>query len=127
MDVRNSSWTALVGAAVGGAVGYFVFFFLVKYGLYGLMIPGAMLGLGASLFRNRSIVVAAICGVAALALGIFTEWRFLPFKADTSLGYFVAHLHEQTPVTLVMMVLGGVAGFWCAFPRAENRAARAAE
>jgi hypothetical protein len=111
---------ALVGAAIGGAVGYFLFFLIAKLGFYGLMIPGAMLGLGAGMFRNRSIVVAIVCGLAALALGLFTEWKIAPFVADESLGFFVTHIHKLSPVTLVMVVLGGVVGFWCPFPRAWN-------
>jgi hypothetical protein len=127
MDLRNSSWMALVGAAIGGAVGYFLFFWIAKLGFYGLMIPGAMLGLGAGMFRNRSIAVAVICGLAALILGLFTEWKFRPFIKDEGLGFFVANILNLSPVTLVMIVLGGVVGFWCPFPRAWDRATRGAE
>jgi hypothetical protein len=115
MKLIQSNGLALLGAAVGGALGYFLFFWLAGHGFYGMIIPGGLLGIGAGVFKSRSIVIAIICGVAALALGLFTEWRFAPFVADESLGYFLAHVYQLTAITLIMIALGAAIGFWAPF------------
>lgn len=97
----------LLGAAVGGCVGYFAFFWMAKQGFYALALPGGLLGLGAGLAaRQRSPLLAAVCGVAGLLLGLFTEWRFAPFVADPGFPYFLAHAHTLQSVTLLMLALG---------------------
>jgi hypothetical protein len=115
MKAIQSNGLALVGAAIGGALGYFLFFWLAGHGFYGMIIPGGLLGIGAGTFKCRSIVIAVICGFAALALGLFTEWRFAPFVADDSLGYFLAHFYQLNGLTLVMIAVGAAIGFWAPF------------
>src|SRR5207237_6613579 len=112
------------GALLGGALGYAAFFWVASQGFYGMILPGGLLGLGAGLARGRYVWPAVVCGLLALGLGLFTEWRFDPFRADKSLGYFLGHVHELKPVTLLMIGLGGLIGFWLPFRRAEkgNRA-----
>ena len=103
----------LVGAAIGGWLGYVGFFWVAGQGFYVLPVPGALLGIGCGLLAQRRIMALAIvCGVAALALGLFTEWRFRPFIADKSLSYFMGHLYQLKPYTLLMAALGGLFGFW---------------
>lgn len=110
-----------LGALLGGVVGWFGFFWVAKQGFYALVLPGGALGIGAgALVRHRSVPFSIVCGVAALALGIFTEWKFAPFIKDASLGYFLAHLHQLKPVTLIFIALGGFVGFWMPF-RAKQR------
>jgi hypothetical protein len=102
----------LLGAAAGGCLGYFIFFWIARQGLYALLIPPTSLGLVAGLCaRNRSSILALICGIAGLALALFTEWRFAPFIADASLGYFITHLHQLKPLTLIMLALGTVISY----------------
>jgi hypothetical protein len=97
----------LLGAVAGGCLGYFAFFWIAQQGFYALVVPPALLGLAAGVCaRQRSPALAAICGVAGLALGIFIEWRASPFLADNSLSYFLAHLHALRPITLIMLALG---------------------
>ena len=97
----------LLGAAVGGALGYFVFFWIARQGFYALILPPGLLGFTAGFFaRHRSTPLALICAVAGLALGLFTEWRFAPFVADRCLLYFVTHVHALKPITLLMLALG---------------------
>ncbi|MEX0727371.1 MAG: hypothetical protein WEB58_03945 [Planctomycetaceae bacterium] len=97
----------VIGAVVGGALGYFAFFWIVRQGFYALIVPAALLGLGAGLAARQRIVPLAIaCGVAGLLLGIVTEWRFAPFKADGSFVFFITHLHDLKPLTLIMLALG---------------------
>lgn len=103
----------LAGAMVGGALGFFAFGWLVRQGFYAPAIPGVLLGVGGGLLaRRRSHLLAAICGMFATALCLFAEWRHFPFLRDGSLSYFLAHLAELKPLTLMMVALGGFAGFW---------------
>src|SRR5687767_140920 len=63
----------LIGAAAGGAAGYALFWYARQWGFYAIVLPGALLGIGAGLARNRSVAMALICGLLALGLGLFTE------------------------------------------------------
>ena len=82
----------------------------------GLLRPdaaGRFGGLGGGLLaRDKSVLRAALCGLIALGLGLFTEWRCEPFIADQSLGYFATHLHQLRPITLLMVAAGGALGCW---------------
>ncbi|REJ72520.1 MAG: hypothetical protein DWQ34_05305 [Planctomycetota bacterium] len=103
----------LVGAAVGGAIGHFAFGWFVRQGFYAMILPGATLGAGFSaLSRDRATGYGVVCAVLAVGLGLFTEWRFLPFVKDGSFTYFIGHIHELKPVSLLMIGLGGVFGYW---------------
>ncbi len=103
------------GAAAGGLAGYFLFFWAIRQGFYGMVLPGSLLGFGAGLFQNRSIPVCILCGLSSCALGLLTEWRFAPFIKDSSLRFFVLHVHELKPITLLMIGLGSFFGFYLPF------------
>ena len=97
---------------MGGCVGYFAFFWVVRQGFYAIMLPPAMVGLGAGLLaRRRSPLLAAICAVAGLGLGIITEWKFAPFKVDDSFSFFVTHLHELRSLTLILIPIGTIMSY----------------
>ncbi len=110
-----------MGAAIGGLVGYLVFKLLISQGFYGLMLPGGLLGMGAGVVKAPTKVVSVVCGILALALGVLAEWSVLPFKTDGSLLYFVMHLHELQYVTLIMITIGAVVGFWIPFRRSQEQ------
>src|SRR5258708_30389369 len=103
---------AIAGAAIGGVLGYYGFHWMIEQGFYGLMLPGGLLGLGASFGKTRSIWLAVGFGVAALVLGIFTEWTYRPFRVDPGFIYFILHITKNPPVTLLMIALGAALGFW---------------
>lgn len=111
----------LVGAAVGGTIGYFAFFWMLSQGLYGLVIPGGLLGFGAGWVRGGSTIMAVLCGLAGLILSLFCEWHGRPFIKDPSLGYFLSHLHELLPMTMLMIAVGTIIAFWLPF-RSRNLA-----
>jgi hypothetical protein len=103
----------LVGAAIGGAVGYFAFFWILRYGFYAGVLPGALVGLGGGLLsRERSWLRGAILGLAGLALGLYAEWKFAPFVADESFTFMLTHILEKSPVKLFMLGLGAFFAFW---------------
>src|SRR5262249_37498531 len=86
------------------------FFWIADQGYYAMILPGGLLGLGAGIVRNRSVLIAIVCGLLAIALGVFTEYRFAPFVADDSLPYFISHLFDLKPVTLLMIAPVGLSG-----------------
>ena len=101
----------LVGAAIGGTIGYFAFFWLAEQGLYAIILPGAFLGLGSGVFsRGKVLLLGVICGLAALVLGVYTEWRFSGSGED--FAQFVAQVHHLRPITIILIVLGAVFAFW---------------
>ena len=103
----------ILGAAAGGVVGYYAFGWVLSQGFYAMVIPGAALGYGFGLLsRDRSTVYGIVCAILAVGLGLFAEWKFFPFIKDDSLNYFVNHIRELTPVTLIMIALGGFCGYW---------------
>jgi membrane protein YqaA with SNARE-associated domain len=108
-----STILAAIGGVVGGFVGYHAFFWVVNQGYYGMMIPGGLLGLGCGMLaRHASHVRGAVAGLAGLGLGVFTEWKFAPFRADPGLVYMLTHIHELVPIHLIMIVLGGFFAYW---------------
>jgi hypothetical protein len=103
----------LLGAVLGGALGYFVFLWGLRQGFYIIALPATLLGAGCGLLsRHRSIARGVLCGIAGLALGLYAEWRAFPFKADESLGYFLTHLKDLRPFTLLLIGLGGLLAFY---------------
>src|SRR5262245_55233889 len=111
----------LGGALAGGALGYAACWWLAKYGFYSVVLPGGLLGLGAGIAKNRSVVLAVVCGRPALGLGLFAEWSLFPWEKDGSLGFFLLHIPDLGPVTLLMIAAGGFIGFWVPFRRIEKR------
>ena len=103
----------LGGAVLGAIAGYVVFRVLLRSNLYGIMIPGALLGLGASLAaRGRHSILGIVCGIAAIPLAIWSEWSVMPFIPDKSFTFFLSHVHELPPLHLIMMALGAAAAYW---------------
>ncbi len=111
---------ALAAALVGGVLGHLVFLWVARQGFYMLILPGALVGIGAGFFRSRAVGVSIACGLLGLAVGLFSEWRFAPFKQDSGAAYFLSHIHQLHVITLIMIAAGGVLGFWMPFrSRAE--------
>lgn len=110
-----SNALGLVGAAVGGVVGFFLYGQLLKVGLYALVLPGALVGLGANLLaRHRSWLRGLVCGAGALKVMLLSDWYWHGFKADPSLMYYLTHLGEldQGFWAYAMLAVGTVVGFW---------------
>lgn len=116
MPIREritSTLLSLMGATIGGTVGYYLFFWISRQGFYAMIAPGALMGLGCGLMaRHRSMIRGILCGIAALILAVYTEWKFAPFLANDSLNYMATHLPDLPPIKLVMMSLGTLIAFW---------------
>ncbi len=111
-NVNTTNWLlGIVGGIVGGAIGYFVFFLIARQGFYAIVLPGALLGLGCGFLSGiQSNALGVVCGLVALLLGFFTEWRFAPFIVDDSFAYFITHVHNLKSITLIMIAAGGFGG-----------------
>jgi hypothetical protein len=106
-----SNLLGLVGAIAGGALGFWVFRWLLGQGFYGLMIPGAMLGLGCSLLaRHDSRIRGVLCGIAAFILALFADWYYT--ITDDSFVDFVRQGKSFQGVTLLMTAVGALIAFW---------------
>jgi hypothetical protein len=114
----------LCGAVVGGTLGYFACAWVKEQGFKGMVLPGGLLGIGAGVFKNRSVLLAVLCGLLALALGLFAEWRIFPFLQDDSIGFFLSHIKELDSITLLMIAVGGFIGFWMPFSRIDRGSRR---
>jgi hypothetical protein len=114
-DARPANWLlGFLGAAAGGALGYFAFFWIARQGFYALALPGLFLGLGCgSLSRGTSRALGIVCAVAAVILGLIVEWQFAPFKADGSLTFFLTHVGDLQPITLISIGVGALFAYWC--------------
>ena len=105
----------LLGGLVGGVVGYFVFGWLLRYGLWAPVIPGAFAGLGCGLSSiTNSTLRGAFCAIEALLIGVVANWLLLnpPFETNGSLRDYATKVFQLPPPTLFMLALGIFLGFW---------------
>jgi len=117
-DKTRNLLLGLLGATVGGVVGYFGFVWGLHQGLYALMLPGGLIGIGGGLLvKDRSVLRAMLCGIFAACLGLFTEWHHAHFIADPSLGYFLTHIHQLRGLTLLMLAAGTGFAAWLSLGR----------
>ncbi len=116
---HKSELSVLIGASAGGLFGYALFILLVRHGYHALTVPGGLLGLGAGIFKAGSKGVPIICGLVALALGLFAQWRLTVSVADVSLADFLLHVHQLPPFTLLMLTAGAAIGFYVPFRRGQ--------
>jgi hypothetical protein len=101
----------LVGAALGGVAGYFLYRWIASMNLYGGMIPGAFLGLGCGLLaRHPSYARGVVCGIAGLALGLFADWTTT--NTDESFWEYVQDFKSVNRVLQLMILFGAVIAFW---------------
>jgi hypothetical protein len=78
-------------------------------GFYAIVLPGALVGIGCGALSGRkSTGLGIVCDILGLGAGIFSEWRFAPFAQNESLSFFLKHLHENGPVRLILIAIGGV-------------------
>lgn len=114
------------GAAAGGALGYLLARWLLRYGYYAPLVPGAMLGLGFGLLSTRHTPLhRTLCGLLGLGLGIVFEATWFPFLEDPSFRYFLLHIHQVMLRDLLFIALGGVCAYWLASGLNRDRTGKA--
>lgn len=115
----------IVGGIAGAVLGYFLFGWVVGQGYYAPMVPGALLGLGCGLLASKpSNRRGVVCALAAVLLGLYTEWAYFPFSADRGLGYFVRHVGDLKSISLVLIAVGAAIAFYLAKDAGFSRIAR---
>jgi hypothetical protein len=108
-----STTLGVIGAVVGGIAGYYLFFWIANQGFYALVLPGAAVGMGCGfLARHASVPRGIACAIAALGLGLYTEWKFEPFVDDSRLAYLLLNFYKLKPITLIMIVLGAALSYY---------------
>ena len=93
-----SNLLGVVGAVLGGIVGYFAFTWAASHGFYAMIAPGGLLGIGCGLrARHPSRIRGIVCAVAGLGLGLFSEWKVFPFVADDTFLYLAKNIPQAVP------------------------------
>jgi hypothetical protein len=108
-------WLAFGGAIAGALVGYLGFLALMELhvGLYPLVLPGALLGIGAGgLSGHKSNALAVVCGLAGAAAGMLVDWHWAPFIKDPSFNFYLAHLSDVHRAGQFSIVAGAVFAAW---------------
>jgi hypothetical protein len=106
-----SNLLGLVGAIVGSVLGFYTVKWLLDHGFYGLIVPGAFLGLGCSLLaQHHSVARGILCGVAALGVGLYSDWR-LAWPGAGGMSQYMSDLTGR-PVTLLMLGIGALIASW---------------
>jgi hypothetical protein len=110
----------LVGAAVGGGLGYALFWWQQQTGIWIVAATGIGLGLGAGLgARSRSTKWGLLMGLVALAYTLIVAWQHYPFRADKSLFEFVGTIPQRSANEMWTYLAVLLAGFW--FGMGRNR------
>lgn len=110
-----SNGLGLLGAGVGGALGYALFEWLSGRGFLAPFLPGVLVGLGSSaLARHPSTSRGTACGLVAILIGLFVVWRNIRFSGLTHGSFldFLTHLHAIPPLYPILVGLGGLIAFW---------------
>lgn len=109
-----SNLLGLVGAAIGGVLGFYTFGWLYDHGFYGMVIPGAFVGLGCGLLaQHRSVARGVVCAAAGLLASLYAEWWYnARFIENNTFSTMVSNIHHEGPVTLMMMAIGTIVAFW---------------
>ena len=111
-DMWISHGLGMVGAAIGGALGVLGYNWMLDRGFYALILPGAGLGLGCCLLaRHRSWPRGLICGLAGLALGLFTIWQ-RSIEPRPGFLEFLSRTTHFSAVTYLMLGLGTIFALW---------------
>jgi ABC-type amino acid transport system permease subunit len=118
MKIENPGLKLALAAAcgvIGGTIGHFLFLWIIRQGFEALVLPGALVGIGAGIImKERSVPLMIVCGLVGLFAGLLSEWRAFPFIKDEGFAYFLSHIQDLRPITLLMLALGTFAGAYFA-------------
>ena len=112
----------IAGAAIGGILGYAIFYGIAQVGFYAVLFIGFGVGNGFSYGYRRSSQVASIaCGVVALIVSVVADWHV---RSNQGLVDHVKNLQDDGVFLLAMIALSGLAGYWCSRDRAAKLPSR---
>jgi hypothetical protein len=101
------------GAVAGCVLGVLGFGLLLRLGLYGMVLPGAVVGWACGAQSGgRSVPLGILSAILATGTCLYAEWHFFPFVADNSFAYFLSHLTDLQLGTTLSMSASVFAGFW---------------
>lgn len=99
----------IAAALAGAAIGYVSVALIARQGFHAIVLPAALPGLFAGLVaRNRSVRWAILYALIGVVAAVFTEWKYWPFVADGSFGYFVRHLGRLPPAVTIVIGVGAI-------------------
>ena len=104
----------IVGAVVGALIGGVLFHLALRWGIYMLALPGAVIGLtSGSLSKIRSIPLAVFCACLAACLAIYLQWRYFDFpNGEDTILYLLQNALNLPFQTQLMFVIGVLFAFW---------------
>jgi hypothetical protein len=116
-EQRSSPWAAIargiLGGAVGGALGYFAFDWMLTRGYYALVLPGSLVGLGCGLASRRKLIgLGALSAVAALAIGALADWNSLAEPSPTFLEHLATLLRPNRRIPAFLILASVVISFY---------------
>ena len=107
-----SNLLGLVGAALGGVAGFYLYRWILSKGLVGGMIPGAFLGLGMQPARAASVHRPG-CGLRHRgARARFLHRLVYERSRRKTFWEYLLDLKSMNQVILLMIALGTVIAFW---------------
>jgi hypothetical protein len=110
------AFVTIIGAILGGVLGFFATGWLARQGLYSVILPGALMGLGTLPGKGyQGAFIPFLLGPLGVVAVYLAEWHYFPFIKDDSLSYFAQHLSSLKPITHVLALLGGFIAFWVPF------------
>lgn len=99
-----------LGGCVGGAIGGLACQLLAENGLYGVALPGALVGLGFGLAsRQRHIGLGFVSGSLGLLAGLLTQWKV--YSNEPSFLKLVGELKDYSVFTWIMLGVGTLMAF----------------
>jgi hypothetical protein len=109
-NLKPANWPlGVAGVVLGGAAGYFLFRWIAAQGFYAIILPGAGVGFGCGLLsRGQSRALGIFCALLAVPAGLLAEW----WLYDESLAYFLTHLDQLQPITLILIAVGAALAYW---------------
>lgn len=102
----------ILGAIVGGLVGFLIYKWLLGYAIYAGILPGALVGVGFSIAARRPILTAGIvCGLVGLIFGFWCD-AATNNPPENLINYFQTFDMVPTVPNKIMIGIGGLLAFW---------------
>jgi hypothetical protein len=111
-------WLAMlrgvVGGAVGGFLGYHAFKWLIlNHGLYAMVLPGALVGIGCGLASGRkAIALGVLSAIGAFLVSVLANWHVLAEPSPTFLEQITTLVEPHRRMTALLILVGVAIAFY---------------